>query len=175
MRRTAARLPASNRNARHSMLRAGWVLALMLLCGGVGNPGAHAGVYTDDLSKCLVKSSDNNDRVTLVQWMFAALTLHPSVQSLASVNAEQRSTVNKKMASIFVRLLAENCRKETIDALKYEGPAALGVSFQVLGQVAGRDLMTEQHVANGMGELEADLGGDEKLKSLLKDAGVPQK
>ncbi len=47
------------------------------------------------------------------------------------------------------RLLTVTCRKQTREALKYEGPAAMQASFQVLGQVAMRSLMENPEVAQG--------------------------
>jgi len=148
-------------------------MAAILL--GFCSLGAQGAVYTDDLSKCLVKSTNTNDRVVLVQWMFATLTLHPAVQSFVSVPDAKRDSATKTAASLFARLLTADCRKETVNALKYEGAAAIGASFQVLGQVASRDLMTDPHVATGMKQLGNDLDGDQKLKELLKEAGVARK
>jgi hypothetical protein len=70
------------------------MVALILLAGLPG-PVAQAGVYTDDLSQCLVKSSNGADRLVLVQWIFSALSLHPAVQPLASVTSEQRDAFNE--------------------------------------------------------------------------------
>jgi hypothetical protein len=136
---------------------------------------AIAGIYADELSKCLVRSSSSDDRVVLIQWMFAAFSLHPAVQPIVSVNPEQRDVINKKTATVFSRLLAEDCRKETIDALKYEGDAAIGTAFRVLGEAASRDLMSEPHVAKGLGELVGQLANDQKFKDLIKDAGFEDK
>ena len=143
-------------------------LTLLALC----SVGAKAGVYTDDLSKCLVKSTSTNDRVQLVRWMFAMLSLHPAVKSFVSVPDQQRDAATKAAAGLFTRLLTADCRKEAVNALKYEGAAAIGASFQVLGQVASRDLMTDPNVSKGMQQLGADIDSDQKLKDLLKDAGV---
>jgi hypothetical protein len=157
--------------ARTALLCVAIVLLPMTLAG----PAAVAGVYGDELAKCLVKSTDSNDHLVLIQWMFAALTLHPAVQSMAAVTPEQRTDATKKATALFARLVTENCRKESVEALKYEGASSFGPSFQVLGQVASRDLMTESHVAAGMGEFVSSLGENEKLKALFKDAGVPEK
>ena len=150
-----------------------FLMALILFCFcGVG---AHAGVYTDDLSKCLVKSTSTNDRVVLVRWMFATLSLHPAVRSFVSVPDQQRDDATKAAAGLFTRLLTADCRKESVNALKYEGATAIGASFQVLGQVASRDLMTDPNVSKGMQQLGADIDNDQKLKDLLKDAGIATK
>ncbi len=175
MSRTAARLVLRlfDRVRAAPVRCTGFIAALMLL--GLCSPRAQAGVYTDDLSKCLVKSSTTNDRVMLVRWMFAMLTLHPAVQSLASMTAEQREGASKTAAALFARLLTADCRKESVNSLKYEGVSAIGASFQVLGQVASRDLMTDPNVAKGMHQLGTDLDSDQKLKALLKDAGISGK
>ena len=159
MSRTAARLT-----------RRFFVTALLLL--GLLGRVAQAGVYTDDLSKCLIRATSTNDRVVLVRWMFAMLALHPAVQPLSSISAGQREAASNIAAGLFARLLTADCRQESVNALKYEGVAAMGASFQVLGQVASRDLMTDPNVAKGMNQLSADLEGDQKLKDLLKDAGI---
>jgi len=150
-------------------------MVALILLAGLPSPVAQAGVYTDDLSKCLVKSSNGADRLVLVQWIFSALSLHPAVQPLASITTEQRDAFNERVAALFSRLLVDDCRKEAIDALKYEGSAAFDASFQVLGQVASRDLMTEPHVATGLsGQIAYYLAKNEKLASLLKAAGIPE-
>ena len=156
------------------MVRALPVMALILLTGFPG-PVAQAGVYTDDLSKCLVKSSNRADRSVLVQWIFSGLSLHPAVQPFVSITEEQRDAFNEKAAALLSRLLVDDCRKEAIVALKYEGTAAFDASFQVLGQVASQDLMSEPHVAEGLSGMIAHyLANDEKLASLLKAAGIPE-
>jgi hypothetical protein len=78
------------------------------------------------------------------------------------------------VAALLSRLLVDDCRKETIDALKYEGSAALDASFQALGHIASGDLMTEPHVAKGVTGLIPYLADDERLESLLKAAGIPE-
>jgi hypothetical protein len=149
------------------------VMALILLIELHGLV-AQAGVYTDDLSKCLVKSSNDADRLVLVQWIFSGLSLHPAVQPLVSITTEQREAFNDKVAALLSRLLVDDCRKEAIDALKYEGSAALDASFQVLAQIASRDLMAEPHVVKGLNGLVTYLANDEKLISLLDAAGIPE-
>jgi hypothetical protein len=149
-------------------------VAVILLTGLHGTV-VQAGVYTDDLSNCLVKSSNDTDRLVLVQWIFSGLSLHPAVQPLVSITTEQRDAFNEKVAALFSRLLVDDCRKEAIDALKHEGSAAFDASFQVLGQVASRDLMTEPHVAKGLlSGLAVYLANDEKLKILLEAAGIAE-
>lgn len=115
-----------------------------------GMSPARAGIYGDDLSKCLVRSTTDQQKATLVEWVFAIAALHPSVKPLSSVSEAQRTALNKSVAGLFTTLLTDTCRKETQDAVKYEGPAAIQASFAVLGQVAMTNLFADPGVAQGM-------------------------
>lgn len=110
---------------------------------------AHAGIYSDDMSRCLVSNTSATDKTDLVRWIFAISALHPDLSSVAAVTEPQRVDMNRKVAGLLERLLTESCRKQTQEALKYEGSAAMQQSFQVLGQVAMQELMTNAAVANG--------------------------
>jgi len=47
---------------------------------------------------------------------------------------------------MLMKLLTESCRDKTKIAMKYEGPAAIQLSFQALGQVAGMELASSPEV-----------------------------
>jgi hypothetical protein len=134
---------------------------------------AEAGVYTDDLSRCMVNSSTAEDHVVLVQWMFAAFTLHPALQSMSTLTAEQRDGFNKQVAALSERLMYTDCRAQLVAALKYEGTGAITAGFGVLGAVATRDLFGEPHVVNGMSGLDSYFD-KAKQSALYKEAGVPE-
>ena len=133
----------------------------------VSASSAYAGPYTDELSKCLVDSTSVRDRAALVRWMFAAISLHPAVKSLASVSKEQLEEANKGMAELSMKLLTDSCRSETKKALKYEGAVTIEASFNVLGQVAGRELFADSEVSAGISNLDKYFDKNE-LKSLVE-------
>jgi hypothetical protein len=110
---------------------------------------AHAGVYSDDMAKCLVASTSQKDKVALVRWIFANAALHPDVASISRVSSTERETLDRGAAALLEKLLTESCRKQTEDAIRYEGPMAFQLSFQVLGQVAMKELMSNKDVAAG--------------------------
>jgi hypothetical protein len=147
---------------------------LALLLAMLSGP-ATAGVYSDDLGKCLVSHTGEQDHIVLVKWMFAALSVHPAVQPLVAITAEQRTASNQGMVLLVSRLLGDECRKEALAALKYEGTIAVQVSFNLLGQVASRDLGVQADVKKAFGEFGDDLKKDEKFQSLVKEAGVAPK
>jgi hypothetical protein len=128
---------------------------------------AQAGVYADDLAKCLVSSTTTKDKTDLVRWMFATAALHPDVSSIASVSAEQRTAMTRSAAQLFERLLTESCRAQFRDAVKYEGAQTLVGSFQVLGGVAMRALMEDPAVAKGFQELDSFVS-KEKINAVVE-------
>lgn len=128
---------------------------------------ATAGPYGDDLAKCLVRSTDANGKTVLVKWMFTAMALHPAVRQLAPVSASDRAAMNRAMVSLVEELLTKTCVDAARDAIKYEGPATIEASFQVLGQVAARELFASPDVAAGMAEM-GKMFDSEKLKKTLE-------
>lgn len=139
------------------------LLAIVLLAAP-----ARAGVYADDMARCLVEKTTPEDRVALVRWMFSAAAAHPAVAAIANVTPEQLDASNKAIAGLFTRLLTDSCREQTTKALKYEGPATLQLSFQVLGQVAGSELFSSPEVAQAMSGLEK-YADNEKIEALTKE------
>ena len=127
---------------------------------------AAAGPYTDDLSKCLVRSTTAEEKSLLVQWMFANMALHPDVKYLAHVTPAERTKLNQKVALLFESLLTRSCLSEAKDAVKNEGPSTFEASFSSLGQVAGRDLSAHPQVAAGFTEFGKMVNGPKIEKAL---------
>jgi hypothetical protein len=127
----------------------------------------HAGVYTDDMTKCLVESTSKEDRLSLVRWMFAAMSQHPAVTSLTNVKDSDVEKANSETGALFMRLLTESCVEATKKAIRYEGPAAIQLSFQVLGQVASSELFADPGVLKVMSGLEK-YTDQQKLEALAK-------
>ncbi|MES2489669.1 MAG: hypothetical protein V4607_07735 [Pseudomonadota bacterium] len=110
---------------------------------------SQAGIYTDDMSRCLVSTTSAKDKADLVRWIFAVTALHPEVSSIAAVTEQQRDSLNQTTAKLIERLLTDACLKQTQEAIKYEGNAALQKSFEVLGQVAMQEMISEPSVEAG--------------------------
>lgn len=127
---------------------------------------SHAGPYADALAMCLVKSTTSQDKTALVQWMFATASLHPDVKRLSAARKEDRVVLNKRFAGLVESLLTKSCVAETKAALKYEGNSTLESSFNVLGQVASRELFSNPAVASGMAEMTKEVDSN-KLQEVL--------
>jgi hypothetical protein len=129
----------------------------------------HAGVYTDELSKCLVNSTTTTDRNALVRWIFAAGSVHPALKGYVTLTPAQLDEVNKTAGTLFMKLLTQTCEKQASAAINYEGKAAIEASFTVLGQVAGRELFSDPSVNAGMAGIQKYMDAD-KLQALVKPA-----
>lgn len=144
------------------------VLAFAILLHG---SFAWAGVYADDLGKCLVKSSSPDDQLALVKWIYSAMSTHPAVKPYSNFTPNQVAALNKNAGLLFQRLLTVDCRTEAVAALKYEGAPAFQSSFSLLGQIAMRSLMTEPHVAQNFANFAKGLD-NKKMKELYAEAGL---
>jgi hypothetical protein len=129
---------------------------------------ANAGVYGDDMSRCLVEKTTKEERIALVRWMFVAASAHPAVADIAKVGADELDKSNMVLGQLMTTLLTDRCKEQSKKAVKYEGPAAIQLGFQVLGQVAGSDLFSSPEVAKGMAGLEKYVD-KKKLETLGKD------
>jgi hypothetical protein len=126
---------------------------------------ASAGVYADDLSKCLVENTTTEDRTALVRWLFSAASAHPAISSLSTIKPAEMDSANQVIGAMFMKLLTESCKVETQKALRFEGPATIQLSFTVLGQVAGAELFSNPLVAKEMAGIEKFIDS-KKLESL---------
>jgi len=132
---------------------------------------AQAGIYGDDLSKCLVSKSTDEDKAGLVRWIYGLMSSSPNVKDLAAMSAAKHKELNALGASIFERLVFSVCHAETVAALKYEGNGAFEASFSTLGQVAMRSLMTDPAVSAETAAFGANFSRD-KWDALAKEAGI---
>lgn len=145
--------------------------AITMILLGCVSASAHGGVFTDDLSRCLVAKTSDADRTTLMRWMFAAMSMSPAISDLAQVNQAKLDLINKKAADLYSRLLLVDCRHETVAALRNEGVQSLGEAGQVLGATAARGLMNSPE---GRAELSkfGDLADKTQWKALGDEAGI---
>jgi hypothetical protein len=130
---------------------------------------ASAGVYTDDLSKCLVSKTTSDQKTILVNWMFSAMSLNPSVAKFVSIPEAKRKEFNVNMANLFESLITVTCKPQMQLAVKYEGDGAIAAGFNVLGQVAGRELFSNPEVAKGMSQLDKYIDKD-KIKEAMSSS-----
>ncbi|HJE29029.1 MAG TPA: hypothetical protein K8U95_07570 [Pseudomonas nitrititolerans] len=128
---------------------------------------AHAGIYADDLSRCLVGATTSTDKTELIRWVFATASEHPSVSDISSVTSAQREQMDYSIAMLFERLLTGDCLEQTQNALQYEGVSAMQKGFEVLGQVAMTGLMSDSKVSQAFSRFGKHLDAS-KFETLIR-------
>ncbi len=138
----------------------------LILFGLSATSNVYAGIYTDDLSRCIAETTTEQDRIEFVKWMFVAMSKHPAVKSFGSVSETQMNDANKKTAELFMKILTDTCKEKAKKAIKYEGAIAMQASFQILGQIAAQELFGNPDVAAVMSGLEKYIDTNELEQSL---------
>ena len=136
---------------------------------------AYAGPFTDEMSKCLVRSTSEADKTLLIKWIFAAMATHPDVKALSGVTPEMGEQLNKETGKLVMRLLTRSCKTETRQAVDFEGEDTFKASFGVLGQVAMQGLMANGEVSNYFSGFEKYLDAKVLQQALGKKPIEPAK
>ena len=100
------------------------------------------------------------------------MSLNPAISKFVSIPSEKRKSFNIEMAELFETLMTVTCKSEAQLAVKYEGGQAIATSFNLLGQVAGRELFTNPEVAKGMADLDTYIDMD-KISDAIDLAKPP--
>jgi len=125
------------------------ILAFFFSCLIPHRP-AVAGPFADDLSACLTDSTSQTDRTALIQWIFAAVSVHPDLNQLVQVTETERTQIEQQAANIFQRLLTEDCDVEAKAAFVNEGINGVQDSFGTLGIIAAEGLFENPAVISGL-------------------------
>lgn len=110
---------------------------------------AYSGPFTDNLTRCIVVSTSDDDYKKLVNWIFRLVAEHPHIISnIGEVYSKvQKANADGNIAEIFTELLTKRCRKEAVQAFKYEEDIAFFESFKTLGEVAMQKMMEDPAVS----------------------------
>jgi hypothetical protein len=84
------------------------------------------------------------------------------------VTVAQQETMSRRTAGLIQRLMTEDCRTETVAALKYEGTSAVETAFGTLGEIAMTSLMSHPDVAKALEGLSKYLDNS-KFEALGND------
>ncbi|NEX92292.1 hypothetical protein [Caulobacter sp. 17J65-9] len=140
-------------------------VALTIAMGAAG--AAQAGPASDAFGECLVQSSTGKDRIIFAQWMFAGLSVHPSVAGMSNVTAQQRTEISQQTAAVMDRLVLKDCRAEAIAAIKQDGTETMSTSFSAFGRAAMTELMSNPAVDKQMSAIGDHIDAD-RWEELLK-------
>ena len=108
-----------------------------------------AGANPQALGTCLVDSLDGKERKRLARWIYFSIAAHPEMVSFSNVSADDRTETDQYVGKLVTRLLVEDCASELRAARKAD-PLAVQRSFELVGQVAMQELMTNQDVTTSI-------------------------
>ena len=123
-----------------------YIFTVLTFLFNISNQPTFAGPFADDLAKCLVTSTNNRDKNTLLKWMFKIYSDHPEVSYMVDLSDREKKVIDKEMADLFTRLLSEDCFDESKNAAKYEGNIVFNNAFRILGQTAAKGFMGDPNV-----------------------------
>lgn len=129
---------------------------------------ATAGLYSDDLARCLVSATSTGDKLSLIRWVVVQITKHPDVGDLSHITPAQGKTADMEVARLFERLITDNCRDPSKAAFRYEGRDAFKASFEVLGTVAMQELVAHKDVDAGFSSFTQYLN-EEAFKGIFPE------
>lgn len=109
-----------------------------------------AGPFGDDMSRCLVLATNSRDNSLLGRWLVRVYGEHSDSKDLTNLSSYDKELIDRDVARLFTRLLSQDCKAETKKALKFEGDAVMFNAFQVLGEVAGKELIENKDVSKAI-------------------------
>ena len=68
-------------------------------------------------------------------------------RTATTISTHAQSAANRSTGALLTRLLTDSCAAQTKEAVKQGGPQALDAGFATLGQLAIRELMTNDYVS----------------------------
>jgi hypothetical protein len=151
----------------------GLAYAALLAVGILEAGPAAAGPYSDDLAKCMVRTSTPADRAEFVRFLFSAMAQHPDVSSMANISPQQMEATLKGTGDLVQRLLLVSCRSEAQLAIRYEGMQSIFYGFQFYGQAMAAELLGNPIVAGKMKDLNKYLDAD-KFKAFAAESAASQ-
>jgi len=96
-----------------------------------------------------VDSLSGKERKELAKWIYFAMAAHPDITAYAKVTESDRLNTDKYIGSLITRLLVENCPAE-LNAAQKADPLAMKKAFELVGQVAMQELMTNGNVVSAI-------------------------
>lgn len=111
---------------------------------------AMASPAAEAVSLCLTDSTTGKDRKDLARWVFLAMAEHPEIRELAKAPTAASDESARTVASLFTRLIVDNCPKQIEQLIRAEGPDSFSAAFGFLGKVAFQELVTNELVSKSL-------------------------
>ena len=118
-------------------------------------------------ANCLVDNLNGKERKDLAKWIFFAMAAHPEIHQYLKASSKTVEASDKYVGKLITRLLTKNCPTELRRAHQAD-PRAIRAGFQLVGQVAMQELMTNQNVMKAITNY-GKYTDEAKIDAILKD------
>ncbi len=125
------------------------VLSVLLGLSGT----AHAGPYADRLARCVVNATTDQDKIVMLQWVYAVFGLNKNLKTMNNVTDSQRLELVKQVQSFTGRTFKVTCKTELADAKLFEGGQAINYAAEVFGRSVMSQLIVDPSVVGALKEL----------------------
>ncbi|MEE4252378.1 MAG: YceI family protein [Alcanivoracaceae bacterium] len=118
---------------------------LLIVSCAVSANQAMASSPTEALAGCLVDTLNGKERKSLAKWIFFSVAAHPEIKPYSNASTKDIEDSDKLTGALITRLLTESCPNE-LKAANRSDHMALQKAFEIVGQVAMQELMTNDDV-----------------------------
>ncbi len=149
---------------------AAWGVAPEGLVSGDSASEGPGGQYEAQMIQCLDRSASREDQLLLSKWIFAVILRHPDLRSLTSVSEAEREKLMRESAALQERLISEDCRKEMVDIIRFEGTESVRHAFGHLGTKAVKAVLSNPAVRKGIEQTTSYIDQEHLIRSLMEES-----
>ena len=142
-----------------------FVKIAVLSIGVLSGTSAIAVTPTDQLATCLVDALNGKERKNLAKWIYFAIGSHPEIKVFMNATAADIQKSDEYVGNLVTKILTVDCPNELNKANKAD-PLAIKKAFQLVGQVAMQELMTNQDTSKALTNYAA-YADQEKINAIL--------
>jgi len=106
----------------------------------------YAGVYSNQLTRCIIEAMDKQDKVQFSRYFVLMYSQSPEVQDMVSISEKQERNILENIAKLYSKLMTKSCKKLTKKVMKYEGTKGIVKSFTMLGRIRAQQIMKSKEV-----------------------------
>ena len=137
---------------------------VIILSLGIAQP-AISSTPTNILGTCLIDALNGKERKKLAKWIFLAMAAHPDISVFSNASKKEVDSTDQYLGNLITRLLVEDCPSE-LKLANDSDPLAMQNAFELVGQVAMQEIMTNQSVMRAITGY-AKYADTEKISSIL--------
>jgi hypothetical protein len=119
------------------------VKVAVLSIGIFSGTSSIAATPAQELGTCLVDTLNGKERKKLAKWIFFSIGAHPEMKKFTNVSYLDTQESDKYIGKLITKILTVDCPSE-LNAANKSDPLAVQKAFELVGQVAMQELMSNQ-------------------------------